>query len=259
MMNNNNLMNIPHIGTSQFINDDVEVVDDIKDPLSSSSSALLLTHDYSNVFTRSLSSMNAAACPSLQLSSNNNNMFEENNNNNEQQSGGSAAAASAHMSATALLQKAAQMGATMSNGNGNCSNNNGAVNNSCMAPASFGSFMMNGGQHDPISTTSYLSTGMMMGGGGSNNVNNNNNNSVGGMNSVDMFNAILDQSKALSKMIEQNNNSRTNINNGLVMHGGEPTSNKANGDVMTLDFLGIGGATDATTTADHAFLWRQTG
>ncbi|CAK8561278.1 unnamed protein product [Lathyrus sativus] len=66
----------------------------------------------SNIFTRSLSS--STSSPSLQLSSNNslNNILEENGSLHL-----SAAATSPHMSATILLQKAAQMGATVSNSN----------------------------------------------------------------------------------------------------------------------------------------------
>jgi len=63
-----------------------------------------------------------------------------------------------------------------------------------------------------------------------------------GMNGVDMFNAILDQSKALSKIIEQSNRSSS----GGATNGGSSAAinvagSKGSEDVMTLDFLGIGG------------------
>lgn len=62
------------------------------------------------------------------------------------------------------------------------------------------------------------------------------------MNGVDMFNAILDQSKALSKIIEQSNRSSS----GGATNGGSSGAinvggSKGSEDVMTLDFLGIGG------------------
>ena len=68
-----------------------------------------------------------------------------------------------------------------------------------------------------------------------------------GMSGLDMFNAILDQSKALSKIIEQNNRSSTYIgvlhamNNGRSSGSIEVGGTKESEDVMTLDLLGIGG------------------
>ncbi|KAH1192142.1 hypothetical protein AAZX31_20G221300 [Glycine max] len=178
------------------------------------------------VFTRSLSSTSS---PSLQLSSN---MFEEN--------GLHLAAGSPHMSATALLQKAAQMGATVTEKT--------FVTN--MAPPSFGvlqqhhqqpngqpfmnQYMHSGQQQQDVNISAqYNSFGANGMGGGS-----------VGMNGVDMFNAILDQSKALSKIMEQNNRSSS----GGPTNGGSNSSainvagsKGGSGDVMTLDFLGIGG------------------
>ncbi|KAI9099159.1 hypothetical protein K1719_024926 [Acacia pycnantha] len=199
--------------------------DEIKHPLSHLHQELLefpakpFNYMTGSVFARSLSSN--SSCSSLQLGSLS--MLEE----NEHQPGGSA-----HMSATALLQKAAQMGATMSD----------STNTSCMAPSSLGHnnnnnyYFMNSGQSD-MSSSQYFSG--------------NNNNSFG-MNSVDMFNAIMDQSKALSKMIEQNSRSNNNMNNSGVLHG------KGSGDVTTLDLLGIGGGGGGGGAHD-AFLWRQAG
>ncbi|KAG4997484.1 hypothetical protein JHK85_028923 [Glycine max] len=193
------------------------------------------------VFTRSLSSTSS---PSLQLSSN---MFDEN--------GLHLAAGSPHMSATALLQKAAQMGATLTEKSTFATN---------MAPPSFGvlqqhhhhqqpngqpftnQYMHSGHHHQQqevnISTQYSFGSANGMGGG-----------SVG-MNGVDMFNAILDQSKALSKIIEQNNNRSSS---GGTTNGGSSSAinnvagSKGSGDVMTLDFLGIGGGGSGSGGGAH--------
>ena len=74
------------------------------------------------------------------------------------------------------------------------------------------------------------------------------------MNGVDMFNAILDQSKALSKIIEQNNNRSSS---GGTTNGGSSSAinnvagSKGSGDVMTLDFLGIGGGGSGSGGGAH--------
>ncbi|KAI4301778.1 hypothetical protein L6164_035025 [Bauhinia variegata] len=175
--------------------------------------------------------------PSLQLSSNSLNVFDEIRHQ---------LVGSPHMSATALLQKAAQMGAIVSTSSSTNPSlaEKGFVTS--MAPPSFGAlqpqngssffnhFVQNG-QHQQDIPSQYFSGNNGMPAG---NV---------GMNSVDMFNAILDQSKALSKIIEQNRDS----NNGVLHGGGAINSGsslgagtKESGDVTTLDFLGIGGGGD---------------
>ncbi|XP_045816320.1 zinc finger protein GAI-ASSOCIATED FACTOR 1-like [Trifolium pratense] len=204
----------------------------------------------SNIFTRSLSS--STSSPSLQLSSNNslNNILEENGSLHL------SAATSPHMSATALLQKAAQMGATVSNNNAGMSMPEKAVAGNMMAPPLFGVSQQQGHafmnhymqQQAQYNNNNFNANGIINGGG----VN-------GSMNGVDMFNAILDQSKALSKIIEQNNQTQGSINSvggvGVGVGGGGGASSNNNnvvmniggskgssgGDVMTLDLLGIGG------------------
>ncbi|KAJ1417122.1 Zinc finger C2H2-type [Sesbania bispinosa] len=116
-----------------------------------------------------------------------------------------------HMSATALLQKAAQMGPIVSSEKSFVTT---------MAPPSFSTneVIMNqqyGSQLQDIPNCDQY---------------NFNGNNIG-MSGLDMFNAILDQSKALSKIIEQNRSS--------VLC---PTINVkgSDEDVMTLDLLGIG-------------------
>lgn len=228
--------------SSQLINRSISD-DDHKHPLSSSS---LPHHDLiskpfmnnnnitggGSIFSRSLSSS-----PSLQLSSNSlNNIFEENGLH-------LSAATSPHMSATALLQKAAQMGATVSS-NSTMTDHKTVANN--MAAPLFGVVQQQGHgfmnhymqstsqQPHQYNNNSFMNGNGILSGGV-------------GMNGVDMFNAILDQSKALSKIIEQNNQSQSNSvgvggggsnnNNNVINIGGS----KGSGDVMTLDLLGIGG------------------
>ncbi|KAG4916855.1 hypothetical protein JHK87_054412 [Glycine soja] len=179
-------------------------------------------------FTRSLSSTSSPS----QLSSNspNINMLVENG------------LLSPHMSATALLQKAAQMGATVnSNNNSMMSSDEKSFIVTSMAPPSYGimNHNMHNGQQD-LSQYNFNANGMVDGGS---------NNGMG-MGGLDMFNAILDQSKALSKIIEQNNRNSTYngvlhaMNNGKSndpIEGGGTKGSEAVNHVMTLDLLGIGG------------------
>ncbi|CAL0316566.1 unnamed protein product [Lupinus luteus] len=166
------------------------------------------------------------------------------------------------MSATALLQKAAQMGATVSNNNINVS--------TTMAPPSYGlvqlqqpppsngySFMNHymQQQHDHISShyNSFNAHHEMNTAGDAGG-------SVVGMNGADMFNVILDQSKALSKIIDQNSRS---MNNGVLhqTNGGSSggainigSETKGSSDVMTLDLLGIGGGNGGSGENVHGNL-----
>ncbi|XP_057424728.1 zinc finger protein GAI-ASSOCIATED FACTOR 1-like [Lotus japonicus] len=144
-----------------------------------------------------------------------------------------AAAGSPHMSATALLQKAAQMGATVSEG----AHTNMAPPPPFSAAAAQQQQQLRPDGHSFMNQL-YMQQGMY------------NNFNGGGMNGVDMFNAILDQSKALSKIIEQNSSQSNNNNTGVSVssaNGGSSNvinigeSKGSEEDVMTLDLLGIGG------------------
>ncbi|XP_061348474.1 zinc finger protein GAI-ASSOCIATED FACTOR 1-like [Gastrolobium bilobum] len=218
----------PQIATSEFNNNS-----DRKHPLSSLPQTVLMTtsmpatRPFNNnmagaVFTGSLSSSS-----SLPLQLSNSNMSEEN--------GLHLAAGLPHMSATALLQKAAQLGATVSD-----NNTNGMITGksfvTSMAPPSFGETQqqlygimnqyMHNGQQDFSSQYNFNANGMDGG-------------SVG-MSGLDMFNAILDQSKALSKIIEQNSRSSDSVfRSSSTINIVDGT--KGSEDVMTLDLLGIGG------------------
>ncbi|KAK7258885.1 hypothetical protein RIF29_24474 [Crotalaria pallida] len=184
-------------------------------PLSSSSSSSLPHHQdlipstMPNTTTKPFNMLlNSSDHPSLQASSNSPNMLGENehHNNNDNLA---AAGSSPHMSATALLQKAAQLGTTVTEKSNYVTS---------MAPPTFGTEV---NHYVHISSSQYNF--------------HNNNNGNDEMNG-DMFNAILlDQSKALSKIIEQNNRS-SNVN---TISGG---STKGSEGVMTLDLLGIGGS-----------------
>lgn len=176
--------------------------------------------------------------------------------------------ASPHMSATALLQKAAQMGATVSSNN-----------NSGMAPPSQSYGIMNqhvhiNGQHDINLSSQYDYNGMVSSGGTAAG-------SVVGMSGLEMFNAILDQSKALSRIIAQNSTTARSSNSlhgecdPITSGGGGGTGsnnvhvNGGNEDVMTLDLLGIGGGggvahggfygggDQGRSERDHEDMWRN--
>ncbi|XP_047154917.1 zinc finger protein GAI-ASSOCIATED FACTOR 1-like [Vigna umbellata] len=153
-----------------------------------------------------------------------------------------------NMSATALLQKAAQMGATVNSNSNSMMTDTGFATS--MAPPSYGvmNHHIHHGQQDLSQYNFHENGTVMMDGVG---------NGMGGMSGLDMFNAILDQSKALSKIIEQNN--RSSYSGVLhAMNNGRSSSIDVGGakgseDVMTLDLLGIGGGVGGGGGGDGNF------
>nr|XP_023883360.1 protein indeterminate-domain 2-like [Quercus suber]POE71680.1 protein indeterminate-domain 2 [Quercus suber] len=171
----------------------------------------------------------SSSSPSLQLNTNSSSSIFEGN-------GHQLASLAAHMPATALLQKAAQMGATVSNSGMNCQvmQNNSFVTS--MAPPSFSAIQ-------PQNDQSFINQFIQKGQHGNSYENGMTDNL--GMTNMGMLNSLLDQNSALLKNIKHDNSN----SNSTVLHGGDSkagltsSTKDSNGseDMMTLDFLGIGG------------------
>lgn len=177
-------------------------------------------------------SMSTSTSSSLQLNANSSTIFEGN---------GHHLAGSASMSATALLQKAAQMGATATTNVNSPMMQKGFVTN--MAPSTFGAMQTQNSQSQVTDGDhgGYVNQFFNANGGVENSV----------MNDMSMFTGVLDQNSALFKNMEHDSSNNkngfrgANSNPGLSTHtsGANPSGlSRFSGDVMTVDFLGIGGS-----------------
>ena len=168
----------------------------------------------------------SSSSPSLQL--NTSSIFEGN--------GHQLAGLAAHMPATALLQKAAQMGATVSTSGMNCQVMQNNSFGTSMAPPSFSAIQ-------PQNDQSFINQFIQKGQHGNSYENGMPDNL--GMTNMGMLNGLLDQNSAILKNIKHDNSN----SNSTVLHGGDSKAGlsssikESNGseDMMTLDFLGIGG------------------
>lgn len=148
-------------------------------------------------------------------------------------------AGSAHMSATALLQKAAQMGATGSNGGMNCP----LMQNTfvtTMAPPSFGVMHH---QHDQSFANQFIRKGpqqispqLLNANGMLDNL---------GMSNMGLLNGLVNQNNALLKNLRHDSGN----SDSTILHGGNSNAGfcssireaNGSGDMTTVDFLGIEG------------------
>lgn len=181
--------------------------------------------------------------PSLQLNANSSTIFEGNGLHN--------LSGSASMSATALLQKAAQMGATASSNNVSSPMMQKSFVTS-MAPPTFGTMQTQNDQSHVIGgDDGYANQFFSASGGVENSV----------LNDMGIFSAVLDQNNSLFKTMEHASSNNESVFQGANSNPGlsSPTSGAnpsglsrfSTGDVMTVDFLGLGGSRQRNLHEQH--------
>ncbi|KAB5556229.1 hypothetical protein DKX38_007138 [Salix brachista] len=178
----------------------------------------------------------------LHLNANPSTIFQGNGHHN--------LAGSASMSATALLQKAAQMGATISSNNVSSPMMQKSFVTS-MAPPTFGSIHTQNDQSHVIGgDDGYANQFFNSNGGVENSV----------LNEMGMFGAVLDQNNALFKAMEHASSNNESVFQGANSSsslssptgGANPSSlSRFSGDMMTVDFLGIGGSRQRNLHDQH--------
>ncbi|KAK9282337.1 hypothetical protein L1049_005251 [Liquidambar formosana] len=201
----------------------------------------------------------SSSSSSLQLSSNGSSGFSY---LQDSKSGSSQISGSAHMSATALLQKAAQMGATASNGINSpmmqksyVTSMAGSDQISGMRPSSYGTMQQLNNSYDHFqSQPDHQSNFVGINGEGFANQLFDTGTGSSPMNDMGMFNSIFmggDQNNGMIKGLEHEDGTSPNLIQGKTAMERTPTGpsrfgRSSGGNHMeTVDFLGIGGSRQA--------------
>ncbi|KAJ6397518.1 hypothetical protein OIU77_018518 [Salix suchowensis] len=224
---------------------------DTKNSLSLPQALMQMPHKPSsgNMFSSSTTSpfggsrsMSFNSSSALHLNANPSTIFQGNGHHN--------LAGSASMSATALLQKAAQMGAAVSSNNVSSPMMQKSFVTS-MAPPTFGSIHTQNNQSHVIGgDDGYANQFFNSNGGVENSV----------LNEMGMYGAVLDQNNALFKAMEHASSNNESVFQGANSSsslssptgGANPSSlSRFSGDMMTVDFLGIGGSRQRNLHDQH--------